>query len=683
MPCQPFIQRRTDKRLPTYDDASERDIFTLSGAEDLVPALIDDNSGTWPFDQFTAPTGEHVKRYRPRIDAQFSRIERVTPPGSATSYWKVTTASNVATIYGRSPSARIADPSHPERVYRWLPELSYDDKGQCLEYVYVPEDTTKSDGTITINNTVAERNRLNHLSPIANTYLKQIRYTNKNAYYPGPAQPYNPPAPTNPDYFFIVVLDYGDQDDDRPTTTVQKVWPARLDPFSQFKPGFDLRTYRLCRRILFFHAFTELADANLPGPCLVPSLDVGYRFFNNPQATPEELRDIEVDYPISFTQTSYRNNGTGGYDRQNLPPLQVSYQEPNWNLHDVQEITPQELANAPTGLSEGYQFVDLWSEGISGILTEQGKGWFYKSNLGDGTFTPAEPVIPKPSFLGLNDGSLSLQEIEADGRKFVVNTAPPVLGYWEISDQDAWQPFLAFHTAPNVDTRDPNTKYIDLDGDGRPDLIVSEENVFTWFQSEGVLGWDAPARTPKPFDEERGPALVFADPTHSIFLADMSGDGLTDIVRIRNGEVCYWPNLGYGRFGAKVTMNFAPEFDYADAFDSTLIRLADIDGTGANDIIYLGKGRVRAWINQAGNAWSRAIAVDPFPTTEMPNQISVVDLLGTGTACIVWSSPLPAHVDPLRRSSRRQEAVPAERLPEQLRQSRCLDVQEFHALLPA
>ena len=27
----------------------------------------------------------------------------------------------------------------------------------------------------------------------------------------------------------------------------------------------------------------------------------------------------------------------------------------------------------------------------------------------------------------------------------------------------------------------------------------------------------------------------------------MSGDGLTDLVRIRNGEVCYWPNLGYGR----------------------------------------------------------------------------------------------------------------------------------------
>ena len=35
----------------------------------------------------------------------------------------------------------------------------------------------------------------------------------------------------------------------------------------------------------------------------------------------------------------------------------------------------------------------------------------------------------------------------------------------------------------------------------------------------------------------------------------MCGDGLTDLVCLRNGEVCYGPNLGYGGFGAKVTMD--------------------------------------------------------------------------------------------------------------------------------
>ena len=56
-------------------------------------------------------------------------------------------------------------------------------------------------------------------------------------------------------------------------------------------------------------------------------------------------------------------------------------------------------------------------------------------------------------------------------------------------------------------------------------------------------------------------------------------------MRIRNGEICYWPNLGYGRFGAKVGMDDAPWFDTPDQFDQQRIRLADIDGTGTIDII--------------------------------------------------------------------------------------------------
>ena len=37
---------------------------------------------------------------------------------------------------------------------------------------------------------------------------------------------------------------------------------------------------------------------------------------------------------------------------------------------------------------------------------------------------------------------------------------------------------------------------------------------------------------------------LLSDGTQSVYyLADMSGDGLSDLVRIRNGEVCYWPNL--------------------------------------------------------------------------------------------------------------------------------------------
>src|SRR5213078_4539597 len=112
------------------------------------------------------------------------------------------------------------------------------------------------------------------------------------------------------------------------------------------------------------------------------------------------------------------------------------------------------------------------------------------------------------------------------------------------------------------------------------------------------------------------------------------------LIRIRNGEVCYWPNLGYGRFGAKVAMDNAPWFDTPGRFDQKRIRLADIDGSGTTDIIYLHSDGVRIYFNQSGNSWSQPIALPALPPIDNLASVQALDLLGNGTACLVWSSPL-------------------------------------------
>jgi hypothetical protein len=129
----------------------------------------------------------------------------------------------------------------------------------------------------------------------------------------------------------------------------------------------------------------------------------------------------------------------------------------------------------------------------------------------------------------------------------------------------------------------------------------------------------------------------------------MAGGGLTDIVRIRNGEVCYWPNLGYGRFGRKVCMDNAPWFDRPDLFDTKRLRLADIDGSGTTDIIYIGGDGIRLYFNQAGNAFGEPATVAAFPPINNLATVQALDLLGTGTACLVWTSSLPGDA---RRSMR-------------------------------
>src|SRR6185436_13089480 len=147
---------------------------------------------------------------------------------------------------------------------------------------------------------------------------------------------------------------------------------------------------------------------------------------------------------------------------------------------------------------------------------------------------------------------------------------------------------------------------------GHADILITENEAFTWHPSLAEEGFGRATRRSVAADEEKGPRLVAGDGTQAIYLADLSGDGLTDLVRIRNGEVCYWPNLGYGRFGFKVTMDDAPWFDAADQFDQRRIRLVDVDGSGLTDIVYLGRTSVQVYFNLSGNRWAPAHTI-PFP----------------------------------------------------------------------
>ena len=84
----------------------------------------------------------------------------------------------------------------------------------------------------------------------------------------------------------------------------------------------------------------------------------------------------------------------------------------------------------------------------------------------------------------------------------------------------------------------------------------------------------------------------------------------------------------------------APLFDTVEAFDAKRLRFGDIDGTGASDIAYLRPEGAAIYLNQAGNRWSDPVLV-AGGLARRDTSVEFVDLLGTGTACLVWSSPEP------------------------------------------
>ena len=190
--------------------------------------------------------GFDVLAYRPRTEGSFLLIERWRDQDTGQIHWQTVSHDNVTTAYGTSPETRISDPADPRRVFRWLAAETRDDRGNLVTYEYKPEDLTGVDPAV-----AHERHRLTGGQAGGMRHLKRIRYANGA---PGQAT----------EFAMQVVMDCGNYDPAAPTPTEQQPWPVRADAFSTYKPGFELRTYRLCRRVLLFHQFPELDSDPVP-----------------------------------------------------------------------------------------------------------------------------------------------------------------------------------------------------------------------------------------------------------------------------------------------------------------------------------------------------------------------------------------------------------------------------------
>jgi RHS repeat-associated protein len=616
----PSISRKTQKGLPQYDglpkyqDATDHDsdVFLLSGAEDLVPVL---KNGAW--DWKTA--GDfRVYPYRPRTEGLFAQIEKWVRLTDGDTHWRATTKDNLTSIYGPDADSRIADPGAPNKVFTWLLERSHDHKGNVICYQYKKEDGAG------LAKTIFEKNRHNY----SQQHLKRVLYGNTQPYFSPSNEPLSP-LPADNTWLFELVFDYGEHDtvNGLPQYAESMTLPGRQDAFSSYRAGFEIRDYRLCRRMLMFHRFAELG----PEPYLVKATLLEYD--ENPIAT--QLNSI--------THAGYLSEN-GATTVKTSPPVTFRYTEQKID-HTIYTIAAEDLPNAPEGIDgKRYQWADLEGEGLSGLFTQTNETWYFKRNLGDGHFGPKETIRQRPVPAGAG-----VSDYDGNGLNDYGLQNGSLNGFFEMNDEGEWQPFRSFTDIPNINWNDPNLRSIDVNGDGMADLLITENDCFVWFPSKAKDGFQSARRVAKAIDEEQGPRIVFQEAFQTIFLADLSGSGMTDICRIRNGEICYWPNLGYGRFGAKVAMANSPRFDNPEAFDPARLRLTDIDGAGPTDIIYLGNGQLHYWINQSGNGWSERKSVPGFPLSTSLHSVQAMDLFGNGTSCIVWSSPLPGETHaPLR-----------------------------------
>jgi hypothetical protein len=135
---------------------------------------------------------------------------------------------------------------------------------------------------------------------------------------------------------FSLIFDYGEHDPNYPTPAEVKPWLCRPDPFSTNRASFEIRTYRLCRRILLFHHFDELGMND----CLVRSTDLTYKY------------DPIASFLTQATLVGYVfDKDQGSYLRKSMPPLDLAYSrfpsDDELAQAMIQDVGPESLENLP------------------------------------------------------------------------------------------------------------------------------------------------------------------------------------------------------------------------------------------------------------------------------------------------------------------------------------------------
>jgi RHS repeat-associated protein len=420
----------------------------------------------------------------------------------------------------------------------------------------------------------------------------------------------------------IRYADYGPRDAPEFLVTVDFVYAPRPDAFSQYRAGFEVRTTRRCVGI----EIRTHSDAS--------RLTRVYRLVYEDQIEPGAgaandvslLRRIEVE-------------GVDGEAREPLPPLDFGYTrfDPARRVYQpmsaVGDAMPERSLAHPD-----FELADLFGRGLPDVV-QIGDNNRYWRNLGDGRFDLPRALHGLPPGVRLGDDGAQLADFDGDGQIDLLVSDGARNGYFPLTaGSGPGRPFVTSSVAPPFKFNDPELRLVDLDGDGITDALRTAGNFELYFHDRR-LGWTlTESRARDDFD--RFPDVYFSD--SRVKLADMTGDGLQDIVFVNAGCVDYWPHLGRGRWGPRITM--AGRLDFPDArayggvgFDPKRLLLGDVDGDGLADLVYVESGRVTVWLNQSGNGWSNPVVVQGTPLVSDVDAVRLADMLGQGAEGILWT----------------------------------------------
>ncbi len=613
------ITRRTRKGVPTYTDA---DLFEMPGASDLM-AERDDTGKIISREETTylgTTLGKHdVVRYWPRVEGGFSLIEHWTSATDKPGFWLIHGADGSLHLFGKTLASRRADPKAPEHVGVWLLDESLNLRGEHIVYEYKPEEK------------LTERTQPRDYS--AQRYLSKVYYGNFKA----DANLYSWKADgwKEEQWHFVLVFDYGERDTvyaATPGYAEANKWLERDDPFTNFAYGFELSTRRLCRQVLMFHRFPEEATMG-PEPVLVQRLLFEY------QQSPLGYNHLKAAH-----HQAYDAKGK----MESRPPVEFAY----YPFELKPDTAGYQAFDAMPGLNDGqrYHLVDLNGEGLPGILYQSDKAWYYRAPVRATPATHADEVaygdwerLPNlPNADSSKPLRQSLTDLNGDGRLEWLVTQPGYSVFFTRNPDQSWSAPVSFAAMP-TEFFHPAARLADLVGGGLFDLAMIGPKSVRLYANGREHGFENGVNVLHTPDDRL--PLHSNSQTELVAFSDILGSGQQHLIRIRHDEVWCWPNLGRGVFGEGFLFSTLSGFDY-NTFNASYIQLADLDGSGAVDFIYLTSDHALIFMNRCGTGLEHTPVKLPWPEGVRYDrfcQVSMADLRGLGCSSLILTVP---HMSP-------------------------------------
>jgi RHS repeat-associated protein len=547
--------RFTPGLILSYNTGSPNGIFGMGWSLSVGAISRDGENGFVSYDEHDKfildEHGELTKipdgSYRPKVDRLFARISYDSHQG-----WEIRSTDGTIQRYGIDETCRIFDPADHSRVLSWVLQEFEDANGNKISYKY-------------------ERNG-------NNLYLREINYA-----------------------IYQIIF----------------IYESRQDRYSTGRHGFLIETNLRCKHI-------EIHCSRLGPNTLIRS----YAF--------EYTQPLETSLSLLEKITYSGHRFVEGVEKiDSLPSMTFSYSAFDVTTARLKPFE-SEYNNPPPMLGSllGLELLDFTSEGLPDVVQIDGTQNRYWRNRGDGTWDPPKRIGEIPSDVHLYSAGVTFGDQDGSCTADLLVSSGTRRGYYPNLGHEKWGVFVLYDQIPNFEINDPNTRQLDLNLDGIIDVIKSGQNNFVLYLNKNGNDWQTPMVIPKIRDMERFPDVFFSD-SH-VHLADMNGDGLADIVLVYSGSVWYWACEGLGRWSERKMMNSPPALPRRS--DPKRLFLTDINGDGLADIVYVDLDSVTVWINQHGEMFSEPLKVEFTPLLSGA-QVRLCDMMGTGTRGILWTYP--------------------------------------------